>query len=171
MPMAKLNGNGSGPAARGVRITGVGAEVPPTVISTAELEERAGIRDRFHLAEGWLEHVIGVRERHWAEPDVKPSDLAAAAGRKALQAADIDPLTIDAVLFGGITHDFLEPATANVVAEAVGATKARVLDVMNACNGLIDGIDVADALIRCGKARRVLVATGEPASIIDNCHA
>jgi 3-oxoacyl-[acyl-carrier-protein] synthase III len=47
----------------------------------------------------------------------------------------------------------------------VGATRARVFDVMNACNGFIDGIDLADSLIRCGKARRVLVTTGERASI------
>lgn len=148
----------------GIRITGVGAEIPPRVVSTAEVEEMADV-GRFGFEPGWLERVTAVRERHWAEPDVMPSALAAAAARKALAAAGRDATEIDAVLFAGITKDYLEPATANVVADALGAGQARVLDVMNACNGFIDGIDVADSLIRSGKARRVLVTTGERASI------
>jgi len=151
--------------ATGVRISGVGAEIPPTVVTTAEVEAQAGICE-FGFDPGWLEHVIGVRERHWAAPEVKPSDLAIAAGRKALDDADVDPGAIDAVVFTGITKDFFEPATANVVAEGVGATRARVFDVMNACNSFIDGVDMGDALIRCGRARRVLVTSGERASIV-----
>ena len=149
----------------GVRISGVGAEIPPTVVTTAEVEVQAGI-STFGFEPGWLERVIGVRERHWAAPDVKPSDLAIAAGRKALDDADLDPDAVDAVIFTGITKDFFEPATANVVAEGVGATRARVFDVMNACNSFIDGVDMGDALIRCGRARRVLVASGERSSIV-----
>jgi len=148
----------------GVRITGVGAEVPARIITTAELEAQAEI-GRFGFEPGWLERVTAVRERHWAEPDVTPSDLATAAGRKALADAGCDPGAVDAVLFAGITKDYIEPAVANIVAEGVGAERARVFDVMNACNGFIDGIDVADSMIRAGKARRVLVTTGERASI------
>jgi hypothetical protein len=59
-----------------VRITGVAAEVPPTVVSTAEVEERPAICERFHFEPGWLERATQVRERRWAAPDVKPSDLA-----------------------------------------------------------------------------------------------
>jgi 3-oxoacyl-(acyl-carrier-protein) synthase III len=149
----------------GVRISGVGAEIPPTIVTTAEVEVQAGIAE-FGFEPGWLERVIGVRERHWATPEVKPSDLAIAAGRKALDDAELDPDAVDAVIFTGITKDFFEPATACVVAEGVGATSARVFDVMNACNSFVDGIDMGDALIRCGRARRVLVTTGERASIV-----
>src|SRR2546430_17317645 len=65
----------------------------------------------------------------------------------------------------GITRDCLEPATANLVADALGARNARVFYLLNACNSLVDAIDVGDSLIRCGKAERVLVATGERASL------
>jgi 3-oxoacyl-[acyl-carrier-protein] synthase-3 len=147
-----------------IRITGIGVEVPERVVTTAEVEDRAGIA-RFGLEPGWLARVTGVRERRWADPEVKPSDLAAAAAMKAVADAGLDPLTLDAVLFTGITRDFIEPATANVVQAAVGARRARVFDLTNACNGMIDGLDVADSLIRTGKARRVLIATGERASI------
>ena len=148
-----------------VRITGVGVEVPPGVVTSAEVEERVG------LEAGWLERVTGVRERRWAAPEVMPSALAAAAGRRALARAGLDPLAIDALLYTGITRDFIEPGTSNVVQEALGAWNARVFDITNGCNGLIDGLDVAASLIRAGRARRVLVATGEHASISINWRA
>src|SRR5882724_5343719 len=150
--MSTVNGRQADIA--GVCIAGVGAEIPSTVITTAEVEERAGIR-----------------ERRWARPEVQPSELATLAGRKALEDARVDPLEIDTLVFTGITRDCLEPATANLVAEALGTRNARVFDLINACNSLIDGVDVADALIRSGKARRVLLATGERASLSINWQA
>jgi 3-oxoacyl-[acyl-carrier-protein] synthase-3 len=154
-----------------VRITGVGAELPPTIVTTAEVEERAALRERFGLEPGWLEHVTGVRTRRWASPEVQPSELAAAAGKKALERAGVDAGEVDTLIFAGITRDCLEPATANLVAEAVGARNARVFDLINACNSLVDAIDVGDALIRGGRAERVLVATGERASLAINWQA
>src|SRR5438128_8494927 len=148
-----------------VRITGVGVELPADVVTTAEVEERAGLRERFGLEPGWLEHVTGVRTRRWASAEVQPSELATAAGRKALQRAGLDPLEVDTLIFAGITRDCLEPATANLVADAMGARNARVFDLLNACNSLVDALDVGDSLIRSGKAERVLVATGERASL------
>ena len=149
----------------GTRITGVGAELPDEIVSTAQVEHRAGLHDRFGLEPGWLERVTGVRQRRWAAPSVQPSELAAAAARKALHDAGVDAGDIDTLVFAGISRDCLEPATANLVAEAVGARRARVFDLLNACNGLIDAVDVGDSLIRSGKAERVLVATGERASL------
>jgi 3-oxoacyl-[acyl-carrier-protein] synthase-3 len=147
-----------------VRITGVGAEMPPLAVTTAEVEERAG-STRAGLGAGWLERATGVRERGWADPEVMPSALAAAAGQRALAGAGLDPLFVDTLLYTGITRDFIEPGTATVVQEALGTLNARVFDVTNGCNGLIDGLDVAAALVRAGRARRVLVTTGEHASI------
>jgi 3-oxoacyl-[acyl-carrier-protein] synthase-3 len=157
-------------SSEGVRITGVGAEMPPLVVTTAEVEERAG-SGRVGLQAGWLERATGVRERRWAAPEVMPSALAAAAGRRALANAELDPLAVDALLYTGITRDFIEPGTATVVQDALGALNARVFDVTNGCNGLIDGLDVAAALVRAGRARRVLVTTGEHASIAIDWHA
>ena len=154
-----------------VRITGVGVELPPDIVTTAEVEERAGLHDRFGLEPGWLEHVTGVRTRRWASPEVQPSELATAAGKKALERAGLHPLEVDTLVFAGITRDYLEPATANLVAEAVGTRKARVFDLINACNSLVDAIDVGDSLIRSGKAERVLVTTGERASLAINWQA
>src|SRR2546427_1627415 len=147
----------------GVRISGLGAEIPPDVVTTAEVEERAGLK-RLGFAPGWLERVTGVCERRIAAPEVLPSRLAAAAATRALADAGIGPLDVDTLIFTGITRDCMEPATANVVADALGAREARVFDLDNACNGVIDGLDVADSPIRRGKARPGPVATGERGS-------
>jgi 3-oxoacyl-[acyl-carrier-protein] synthase-3 len=152
----------------GVRITGVGAEIPAGIVTSAAVEEQAGLYQRFGLEPGWLEHVTGVKTRRWAPPHVQPSELAAAAGTRALQHAAVDPSDVDVLVFAGITRDCLEPATANVVADAIGARNARVFDLINACNSVIDAIDIGDALIRNGRAARVLVTTGERASIAIN---
>jgi len=143
----------------GVRITGVGAELPPDVVTSAEVEERLGVV-RAGLEAGWLERVTGVRERRWASPDVMPSALAAAAGRQALAHAGLDPLAVDALLYTGITRDFIEPGTSNVVQEALGAWNARVFDVTNGCNGLIDGLDVARFVKASCPSTRVIMLTG-----------
>ena len=71
-------------SAMSVRITGIGTEIPERVVTTAEVEERAALCERFHVEPGWLERVTGVRERRWADDDVQPSTLAVAAGRKAV---------------------------------------------------------------------------------------
>jgi 3-oxoacyl-[acyl-carrier-protein] synthase III len=57
-----------------VRITGVGAEIPADVITSAEVEQRAALCQRFHLEPGWLEHVTGVQTRCWAPSHVQPSE-------------------------------------------------------------------------------------------------
>lgn len=158
------------PASDRVRITGVGAELPPAVVTTAEIEKRVGLA-RAGLESGWLERVTGVRERRWAAPEVMPSALAAAAGRRALACAGLDALAIDTLLYTGITRDFIEPGTSNVVQESLGALNARVFDLTNGCNGLIDGLDVAASLIGARRSRRVLVTTGEHASISINWQA
>lgn len=149
----------------GVIIRSAGVELPERVVTSAEIERRAQISERFGHPPGWLERTSGVTERRWAEGDVQPSQLAAAAARDALKRAGLRADSVDTVLFCGITRDFMEPAVANVVAEAVGARSARCFDLSNACNGLADGLDVADSLVRTGKAHRVLVTTGERASL------
>jgi 3-oxoacyl-[acyl-carrier-protein] synthase-3 len=155
----------------GVRITGVGVEVPERIVTSTEVERRAGLSERFGVEPGWLEQLTGVHERRWAAPEVRPSALATAAGRRALDDARLDPLWLDTVVYAGITRDCLEPATASLVADALGAHNARVFDLSNADNGLVDAVDVADSLVRSGKARRVLVAAGERGSLAANWRA
>jgi len=137
--------------------------VPPGRQSVAEAEER------FHssspdvsLSPGVLAHMYGLAERTVASADEQPSDLAAHAARRLFEAPGVttDPSGIDLLIFAGILADMEEPATAHLVADKLGLG-CPVFDLKNACNGVLNAIEVADALIKSGQYRRVLVTTAE----------
>ncbi|MBZ6252430.1 hypothetical protein KVH27_29250 [Streptomyces olivaceus] len=112
------------------------------------------------IVEGVLERLYGLEERRVAPKGTLPSDLAAAAGASALDQARLVPSDVDLLIFAGVSEDLEEPATAHVVAHKL-AVKAPVFDVKNACNGVLNALQIADALIRTGTHTTVLVVTGE----------
>jgi 3-oxoacyl-[acyl-carrier-protein] synthase III len=144
----------------GVGITAVGAYLPERVLTTAELQRRVQRASRVRLPRGLFERMSGIAKRHVAGPGEYASTLAAAAADQALRAADLDPLDIDVLLFASASRDLVEPATAHIVQAALGS-KAHALDVSNACNSFLNGIDVARSMVLAGRAGRVLVVTGE----------
>jgi 3-oxoacyl-[acyl-carrier-protein] synthase-3 len=89
------------------------------------------------------------------------STLAVSAGRSALVDAGLDPADIDLMIFASASQDLVEPATAHIVADALGIRGRTVFDVKNACNSFVDGLRVAEALIETGRATRALIVTGE----------
>ncbi len=142
------------------RILSVGRYMPERVVTSAEVEEMAHFSN-FGVKAGLCRMLTGCETRHYAAKGEYCSDIAAKAGLDALQKAGVDPSEIDALLFCSVTHDFVEPATANVVADKMNIRNAFVFDIKNACNAFLSGVDVADSLIRTGKAETVLVVSGE----------
>lgn len=142
------------------KITGIGMYLPEQTFTSEEIEEKAGF-SRLGLKNGLVRMVTGCDIRHYAAENEWCSDLAAKAGKKAIKDAGLSVGDIDALIFGAITRDFSEPATANRVAHLLGMEKCFVFDIFNACNALIGGIDLADSLIKTGKAKNVLVVCGE----------
>ncbi|GAA5081307.1 3-oxoacyl-[acyl-carrier-protein] synthase-3 [Thermocatellispora tengchongensis] len=146
------------------RLAGVAAHLPETTMTTAELEDLLAARNPgLELPRGVIHNGSGVRRRHIAPPHEKPSDLAVHAARRLLEDHDLQPHDLDLIVYAGVTVDLLEPATAHVVAAKLGAD-CPVFDVRNACNGMLNGIQVADALVAGGRHRRVLVCCGELAT-------
>ncbi len=144
------------------RIAGLGVHLPEQVRATAETEQRLRAENPgMRLATGLISRMTGVERVHVAPDDWQASDLAVAASRQALEES---PGDIDLVLFTAAAQDLVEPATSHIVASKLGLT-APVMDVKNACNSMINGMQVADALIRTGQYRRVLVASGEKTSV------
>ncbi|MDP4177189.1 MAG: ketoacyl-ACP synthase III [Bacillota bacterium] len=141
-------------------IKGMGMYLPERIVSSAEVEERVGFK-KFGVRGGMIELFTGVAERRYANDNEQPSDLAAFAGKEAMQNAGIDPKDIDMVIFAAVTQDFAEPAVANVVQAKVGASNAFCYDVKNACNSFISALDIADSYIRSGKVKNVLITAGE----------
>lgn len=149
------------------RIAGLGVFLPETTRETAESERllRSG-NPRLKLATGLIHRMTGVESVHVRPDGWQASDLAVAAARHAIDEADAEgaPGPIDLVLFASASQDLVEPATSHIVAAKLGL-EAPVMDIKNACNSVVNAMQVADALIRSGQHRRVLIASGEGPSV------
>ncbi|MGE5829272.1 MAG: 3-oxoacyl-ACP synthase III family protein [Micromonosporaceae bacterium] len=143
-----------------VGITAVGMSLPDQVVSSVELQERVGAASGLTLPSGLFEQMTGIATRRIARDDEYSSTLAIAAARSALTAAGLDPFDLDLLLFASASRDMVEPATSHIVQAELGS-KAHTLDVTNACNSFVNGIDLARSMILAGRARRALVVTGE----------
>jgi 3-oxoacyl-[acyl-carrier-protein] synthase-3 len=89
------------------------------------------------------------------------SDLAVQAARQALVASQLEPKDIDMILVATSTADMLFPSTACIVQSKLGLDQCAALDVQAACTGFIYGLTMADAMIRCGSMKRILVIGAE----------
>ncbi|WP_327350823.1 3-oxoacyl-ACP synthase III family protein [Streptomyces sp. NBC_01304] len=135
--------------------------IPPGRQTVAEAEDRFRAHNPgITLSPGVLRHMYGLLERTVAPADEQPSDLAAHAARTLLEEHGTDPSDIDLLLFAGILADMEEPATAHVVAAKLGLG-CPVFDLKNACNGVLNALEVADSFIKSGQYRRILVTTAE----------
>ncbi|MEU4691433.1 3-oxoacyl-[acyl-carrier-protein] synthase III C-terminal domain-containing protein [Actinoplanes sp. NPDC023714] len=139
-----------------VGITGVGSYLPEHEVTTAELQKQVSTR----LPGGLFARLTGIERRRIAAAGEYASTLGLHAARRALAQADLDPLDVDLLLFASASRDMVEPATAHILQDALGS-RAHALDVTNACNSFVNGIDLARSMILAGRARRALVVTGE----------
>ncbi len=145
---------------RRIGITGIGAYLPEQVMSSAALFDRIGRASGIRLPYHTFAKATGIRTRRISRDDEYASTLAIGAAGPALAQAGLDPLELDLLLFASASRDMAEPATAHVVQAALGS-RAHCLDVTNACNSFLNGIDIARSLLLSGRASRALVLTGE----------
>jgi 3-oxoacyl-[acyl-carrier-protein] synthase-3 len=144
------------------RILAIGGERGELVVTNDDI---AGPIDS---SDEWIRQRTGIVTRRRAGADKDVLDLAEAASNKALHAAGLVGADIDAVILSTITHMHMTPSGAAILAERIGATPAAAYDVSAACAGYAYGIGQADALVRAGLARHVLVIGAEKLSeIID----
>ena len=137
-------------------ITGTGSYLPEKVLTNDDLAQIVDTSDE------WIRTRTGIAKRHVAAEGETTSDLAARAGRRALEAAGRGPEDIDAVLVATTTPDYTFPATACVVQDKLGVPAgAMAFDLQAVCSGFIYGLSVADALIHGGQVRRALLIGAE----------
>ncbi|WP_030743532.1 3-oxoacyl-ACP synthase III family protein [Streptomyces sp. NRRL F-5135] len=148
---------------RRVGITAVGSLLPDDVVPSDRLQAEVTGGGGIALPPSLLRQATGITTRRIAGEGVYSSTLATGAARRALTAAALDPLDVDLLLFASATRDMAEPATAHVVQAELGS-RAHALDVTNACNSFVNGIDLARSMILAGRSRRALVVTGETPS-------
>jgi 3-oxoacyl-[acyl-carrier-protein] synthase-3 len=134
-------------------IAGSGGYLPATRLSNDELAALKGL----DTSDAWIRERTGIGYRHIAAPGETASDMGAAAAREALARGGIEASEVDAILVATSTPDSAFPATAVRIQAKLGVTKGFAFDLAAACTGFIYAISVADAMIRTGQARCVLV--------------
>jgi 3-oxoacyl-[acyl-carrier-protein] synthase-3 len=147
---------GAAPApARTASILGLGRYLPAEVVHNDAIAERIGVDD------AWIVRRTGIHSRHRAAPDERLCDLAACAGRRALDDAGVDPLDVGLVLVATMSQDQIAPNAAPLVAHALGAERAGAIDVGSASTGWISALAIGAAYVEAGHAKRVLVIGAE----------
>ena len=112
----------------------------------------------------WIRQRTGIITRRRASTEQSLMDMAVDASKEAIAGAGISPSEIGAVIFSTISHPYQTPSAATLLAELIGANPAPAFDISAACAGYCYGIAQADALVRSGVAKYVLVVGGEKLS-------
>ncbi len=141
-------------------VRGCGHYLPARVVPNAEFEARLDTTDE------WIRTRTGIERRHFAAEGETTSDLAIAAARAALADGQLTGADIDAIVLATATPDQTFPATAVKVQRAIGMTGGFAFDIQAVCAGFVFALAQADAMIRGGTARRVMVIGAETFSRI-----
>ena len=112
----------------------------------------------------WIRQRTGIITRTRAGANQSLMDMAVEASKEAILNAGISPQEIGAVIFSTISHPYQTPSAATLLTELIGANPAPAFDISAACAGYCYGIAQADALVRAGVAKYVLVVGGEKLS-------
>lgn len=145
-------------------ITGLGAYVPPTVLTNDDLSQRLNTSD------DWITTRTGIKRRHMAGPDQSTSDLGIIAARNALDDAGITPQDLDLIVVGTATPDMVFPATACVLQERLGAARAGAFDLLAACSSFVYGLNTVSGLIATGLINTALVVGAETLTRLVDWH-
>ena len=139
-------------------ITGWGMAVPERILTNFDLEKIIDTNDQ------WIVEMTGIKERHIAREGQTTSSLAVEAAWKALSVAKLKPTEIDLIICSTSTPEYLFPATACLVQDRIGATKAGAFDLLAACTGFIYALNMAAQAIKSGSLKNVLVIGAETLS-------
>ena len=139
-------------------ITGWGMSVPEDILTNDDLSKMVDTNDE------WIRDRTGIRERHIAREGQTTASLAVEASLKALQVANLRPTDIDLIICSTSTPEHIFPATACLVQDQIGATKAGAFDLLAACSGFIYGVNMAAQSIRSRAIQNALVIGSETLS-------
>jgi 3-oxoacyl-[acyl-carrier-protein] synthase III len=141
-------------------VLGCGSYLPSRILGNAELSRMVDTSDE------WIAQRTGIRARHIAAEGETTSDMALAAARAALAAADVDAQSIDLIVLATSTPDNTFPASAVSVQAGLGITHGAAFDLQAVCSGFVFGLATVDGLIKTGAYKRALVIGSETFSRI-----
>jgi 3-oxoacyl-[acyl-carrier-protein] synthase III len=142
-------------------ITAVGGYVPDTVLTNSDLEKLVDTSDE------WIQTRTGIKERRILKEDGKAtSDMAVRAIIPMLERKGIKADEIDLIICATITGDHIFPATANIIADKMGASNAWGFDVAAACSGFLYALQTGAKFIESGTHKKVIVVGVDKMSAI-----
>jgi 3-oxoacyl-[acyl-carrier-protein] synthase-3 len=139
-------------------IIGWGKYLPGKIVTNVELAKTTDINPEI------VSSRTGIEARHIADPKQASADMATRAARIALEMADVAPDEIGLIIAATSTPDYLFPATACLVQDAIGASRAAAFDLGAGCSGFLYALVTADRFIRSGAYRHALVIGVETTS-------
>lgn len=137
------------------RILGVGKYLPERHVTNFDLEKM------FETSDEWIQQRTGIIERRYADEGVYCSDLALEASRDCLKNAGMKPEDIDFIIFATLSPDIHFPGTGVFLQRKLGLTDIGCMDIRNQCTGFLYSLAAADAFVRIGMYKRVLVVGAE----------
>jgi len=129
--------------------------VPERVVTNDDLAQLMDTSDE------WIVQRSGIKTRYWVSNGETGASLATAAARKALAQAGMRAADLDCIVYCTCTPDHFEPGNGVFLERELGLTDIPAIDVRNQCSGFIYGLSVADAWIRIGQYRRILLVGAE----------
>ncbi len=136
---------------RRAAITALGTCVPERVLTNADLEKMVETSDE------WIRTRTGISRRHVVEPGTPTSEIAARAAQDALRRSGIAAEQLELIIVATITPDMPFPATACLVQDKIGATRAWGFDLAAACSGFVYALSVGAQFVAAGTHRTVMV--------------
>jgi len=133
----------------------IGTHVPERVVTNDELSKLMDTSDE------WITQRTGIKERRWVRPGEGSTDLAERAARQSLERAGWKPSDVEAIVYASLQGDRMFPGDGCALTARLGIPGVPAIDVRNACSGFLYGLSVADAWIRGGNYRRVLLVGAE----------
>lgn len=139
-------------------ITGWGMSAPESVMTNDDLAKIVDTNDQ------WIRERTGIGQRHIAQDGQYPSTLAVEASIKALTVANLPPTELDLIICSTSSPEYIFPATACLIQDQLGASKAGAFDLLAACSGFIYALNMAAQAIRSGSIKSALVIGTETLS-------
>lgn len=152
------------------KVLGLGSYVPERVVTNEELPflDDHHVRQEKQVTEtndAWIQQRTGIRERRYVPNDgsTVTSDLATAAAKRAIEDAGIQPSDIDCIILGTLSADMHFPGTAVFVQKKLGIdrTGCPCFDIRQQCSSFVYGLQMADAFVRTGMYKRILLIGAE----------
>lgn len=143
-----------------MKIIGTGSELPKKVVSNDDLSTIMDTSDE------WIRERTGIAERHVITTEAL-EDLAAAAAKKALDDAGILPTQLDYLICSNMVNEYVVPSMASIVGGHIGS-QCPAYDLNAACTGFLYALDMADVMLKAGRAEYILIISAEePSRIVD----